>query len=297
MNMNKKQKVGKTFKEKVIENVISVLKTALVLLIIISAVVEASRVPTGSMEDTILAGDFLLINKYLYGPATPRYIPLTGIELPYYRFPSFREPKRNDIIVFKYPGNRDQIEFEELTHYVKRCVAAPGDTLEIVDKVIYINGEEFPIPEHVNYDNKLLPKGLADPYIFPKGSGWNSDNYGPIVIPKKGDVIKLSKENIGRWDTFINREHNKNVVRFVNNEIFINNTKTDEYIVQEDYYFVIGDNRDNSLDSRYWGFVPRESITGTPIIIYWSWDSAIPFSQFFDLLGSVRLNRVAKLIN
>ena len=294
--MAKKQIEKNTLKDKVIENVLSILKTAAVLLIIISAVVEASRVPTGSMEDTIKAGDFLLINKYIYGPATPRYIPLTGIELPFYRFPSFREPRKNDIIVFKWPGNRDQILPDVLTHYVKRCVAEPGDTLEVIDKVVFINGEEFPIPEHVNYDNTLLPKGIADPHIFPRGSGWNSDNYGPIVIPRKGEKLKLNMQNIERWETFINREHGKDVVRFVNDDIYINNIKTDEYVVQDDYYFAMGDNRDNSLDSRYWGFVPRESITGTPIIIYWSWNSDIPFSQFFGLLGSVRLDRIAKLI-
>lgn len=294
--MAKKKEENKTAKNKVVDSIISLLKTAAILLIIISAVVEASRVPTGSMEDTIKIGDFLLINKYLYGPATPRYIPLTGIELPFYRFPSFREPKKNDIIVFKWPGNRDQIEADRLEHYVKRCIAGPGDTLEIIDKVVYINGEQFPIPEHVNYDNTLLPKGVADPYIFPKGSGWNSDNYGPLVIPKKGDVIELNRDNIERWETFINREFGKDVVRYINDDIYINDKKTNEYVVTEDYYFAMGDNRDNSLDSRYWGFVPRESITGTPIITYWSWNSDIPFSRFFDLLGSVRFNRIGKLI-
>lgn len=295
--MSKKEQEQKTIKDKVVDNVISLLKTAAILLIIISAVVEASRVPTGSMEDTILAGDFLLINKYLYGPTTPRYIPLTGIELPHYRFPSFREPQRNDIIVFKYPGHRDQIESDQLVHYVKRCVAEPGDTLEIIDKVVFINGEEFPIPPKVNYNNTLLPPGAEDPYIFPKGSGWNADNYGPLIIPKKGDIIDLSRENIQQWETFINREHLQDVVKFVNDDIYINGEKTNQYVVQEDYYFAMGDNRDNSLDSRYWGFVPREHITGTPIIIYWSWNSEIPFAKFFDLLGSVRLDRVAKLIN
>lgn len=295
--MAKQEKENKTIKDKFVENAISLLKTAAILLIIISAVVEASRVPTGSMEDTILAGDFLLINKFIYGMATPRYIPLTGVELPFYRFPSFVEPERNDIIVFKYPGHRDQIESPELVHYVKRCVAQPGDTLEIIDKVVFINGEEFPIPHYVNYDNSLLPKGVADPYIFPKGSGWNSDNYGPLVIPKKGDVIELSRNNIEQWETFINREYLEDVVKFVNDDIYINGEKTNQYVVKEDYYFAMGDNRDNSLDSRYWGFVPRENITGTPIIIYWSWNSEIPFSRLFDLLGSVRLNRVAKLID
>ena len=282
---------------KVLEGIKSVLKTAFILLIIISAVVEASRVPTGSMETTIMPGDFLLINKFLYGPATPRYIPLTGIELPFYRFPSFREPRKNDIIVFKYPGHRDQIQSDGLVHYVKRCVAEPGDTLQVIDKVVYVNGIEFPIPPHIQYDNTLLPKGIAEPHIFPKGSGWNSDNYGPIVIPKKGDVIELNKNNIIRWDTFINREYGKSVVKVVGDKITIDGKEADNYVVKEDYYFAMGDNRDNSLDSRYWGFVPRENITGTPIFIYWSWNSDIPMSKFFDLLGSVRLDRIAKLVD
>ena len=292
-----KDKKKETLQDKVIDNVKSILKTAVILLIVISSIVEASRVPTGSMEDTILAGDFLLINKFLYGPATPRYIPLTGIELPFYRFPSFREPRKNDIIVFKYPGHRDQIVPDELVHYVKRCVAGPGDTLQIIDKVIFINGEEFPIPTYVNYDNSLVPKGAEDPYIFPRASGWNSDNYGPIIIPKKGDVINLTKENLIQWETFINREHGEDVVSVMGNNITINGETTSQYEVKENYYFAMGDNRDNSLDSRYWGFVPREHITGTPIIIYWSWNSDISFAKFFDLLGSVRLNRLAKLIN
>ncbi len=295
--MAKKEKENKTIKEKIIDGAVSLLKTAVVLLIIISAVVEASRVPTGSMENTILAGDFLLINKYLYGITTPRYIPLTGIELPHYRFPSFREPRKNDIIVFKYPGHRDQIEAPSLVHYVKRCVAEPGDTLQIIDKVVYVNGKRFPIPPNVRYENKLLPPGVEDPYIFPKGSGWNADNYGPLVIPQKGDAIELNRDNIEQWETFINREYLKDVVKFVNDDIYIDGKKTDQYVVKRDYYFAMGDNRDNSLDSRYWGFVPREYITGTPIIIYWSWNSDIPFARFFDLLGSVRLNRIAKLVN
>lgn len=292
-----KDKKSQSVSDKVIENAKSLLKTLLILLIVISAVVEASRVPTGSMEETILAGDFLLINKFLYGPATPRYIPLTGIELPYYRFPSFDEPEKNDIIVFKYPGHRDQIAADELVHYVKRCIGEPGDTIEIIDKVVFVNGEEFPIPPKVQYDNTLLPKGVADPYIFPKGSGWNSDNYGPLVVPKKGDVIDLDKNSIVQWETFINREHGEDVVKVVGDKILVNGEAADKYVVKENYFFAMGDNRDNSLDSRYWGFVPRESITGTPIFIYWSWDSSIPFARFFDLLGSVRLNRIAKLVN
>ena len=274
------------------------LQMLVIVWLIISSVVEASRVPTGSMETTILPGDFLFINKFIYGPTTPRFIPYTNVELPYFRFPSLKEPEKNDIIVFKFPGYRDQIENSDIQFYVKRCVAEPGDTLEVRNKVVFINGKELSIPVNIQYLNEfVMPAGTSDRNIFPVGKPWNSDNYGPLVIPKKGDVIELSLDNIQEWKTFINREYGKEVVSIANGQIAIEGTITDKYVVKEDYYFGMGDNRDDSLDSRFWGFIPRENIVGSPIIIYWSWDSAIPVADFFKLLGSVRLDRIAKLVN
>ncbi len=297
--MKKKQPEKQTldFKRKSINFVKELFQVLIIVLFITSSIVEASRVPTGSMEKTIYIGDFLLVNKFIYGPSTPRYIPYTNVRLPYFRLPAFSEPERNDIIVFEFPGYREQITSEELFFYVKRCVGTPGDTLQIKNKVLFVNGEEFPIPPNIRYEGgKPLPADVEDPNIFPVNSGWNGDQYGPLVVPKEGDVLTLTPKNISKWKTFINREYEKSVVTVRDNQVFIEGQPVDKYTVKKDYYFMMGDNRDNSLDGRYWGFVPRENILGTPFIVFWSWDSNIPFSNPISLLASIRFDRIAKLI-
>jgi len=293
---DKKEK--KVTKEKVVEQVKSFLSMLLIVFLISSSIVGASKVPTGSMEKTILVGDFLLINKFIYGFSTPRDIPYTNIALPHFKLPGFADPKKGDIIVFQFPGYRDELEPQNIEYWVKRCVAEPGDTLEIRDKVIFVNGKQLPIPTHINYLNpNPEPAGISDPQIFPRRSGWNPDNYGPLVIPKKGEIVALNADNITEYETLINREMGKKVVNVSNGKVFINNQPAENYTIQNDYYFMVGDNRDNSLDSRFWGFVPRDNIIGTPIIIYWSWNSDIPISDFFRLLGTVRFDRIAKLVD
>lgn len=297
--MRKTDKKEKKFtKDKVIEQVKSFLSMLLIVFLISSSIVGASKVPTGSMEKTILVGDFMLINKFLYGFSTPRDIPYTNIALPHFKLPGFTDPEKGDIIVFQFPGYRDEVEPQNIEYWVKRCIGEPGDTIEIRDKVAFVNGEEYQIPPYINYLNpNAQPEAISDPQIFPKGSGWNSDNYGPLAIPKKGETIKLTKDNINVYETLINREHKAKVVKVSDGKIFINNQEADSYTIQDDYYFMVGDNRDNSLDSRFWGFVPRENIIGTPMIIYWSWNSDIPISDFFRLLGTVRFDRIAKLVD
>ena len=297
--MRKTDKKEKKFtKDKVIEQVKSFLSMLLIVFLISSSIVGASKVPTGSMEKTILVGDFMLINKFLYGFSTPRDIPYTNIALPHFKLPGFTDPEKGDIIVFQFPGYRDEVEPQNIEYWVKRCIGEPGDTIEIRNKVAFVNGEEYQIPPYINYLNpNAQPEAISDPQIFPKGSGWNSDNYGPLAIPKKGETIKLTKDNINVYETLINREHKAKVVKVSDGKIFINNQEADSYTIQDDYYFMVGDNRDNSLDSRFWGFVPRENIIGTPMSIYWSWNSDIPISDFFRLLGTVRFDRIAKLVD
>jgi signal peptidase I len=168
---------------------------------------QAFRIPTGSMEDTLLVGDYLFVNKFLYGAE----IPFTG----HARLPGIRDPQRGDIIVFRYPKDPSQ-------DYIKRCVALPGDTVEYRDKVLYVNGE----PQDEDYVK------LADGSRMSPGR----DNFGPVVVP-------------------------------------------------EDKFFMMGDNRDRSSDSRFWGFLDRELIRGKAMFIYFSWDSSrsLPrFGRIFD---------------
>jgi signal peptidase I len=269
----------------------------IILFIITSSIIQGSRVPTGSMETTIMVGDWLMTNKLAFDLTTPRNIPFTNIALPHTQLLKWSDPEKNEIIVFQFPGMRDQIQDTAIQNYVKRCVGIPGDTIRIIDRVLYVNGREFPRPPHMQYlKNYSLPEGYAESEIFPAGKNWNSDNYGPLVVPKKGDKIELSLENIAQWRTFINREFLREAVTVSGGKIFIDGKERNEYTVGEDYYFMMGDNRDNSLDSRYWGFVPRKNIVGRPLFVYWSWNSDIPFSDFFNLVASARIDRIGKFI-
>jgi signal peptidase I len=271
--------------------------TVIIFIFITSALIEGSIVPTPSMEKTIMTGDRIFINKFIFGPSTPSYIPFTNIELPFFRFPSIREPERNEIIVFRFPGDQKQLVDDAVEFWVKRCLAVPGDTIEIKNKVVYVNGKRSPIPIDINYlIQPIKNKGIKNSGIFPNNYDWNEDNYGPIIIPQKGDIVNLSTDNIDTWRTLINRDFGEEVVSISGNEIKINGKVTKQYTISQDYYFMVGDNRDNSLDSRFWGFLPRENIVGTPIIIFWSWDSTIPFSRPLDLLTSIRFDRIAKII-
>lgn len=266
-------------------------------LIIKTFLLESSRVPTGSMDSTILVGDFVLVNKAIYGSTTPRSIPFTDISLPYFSLPSFREPKPYDVVVFDWPGEKNDLKPDVLWTYVKRCVGLPGDTIKIINKVLYTNGRAFFRPPHIKYeDPEIKPSGYVESDIFPNGALWNRDNYGPLVVPKKGDIIVLNSDNIKQWRTIIDREYGRRVVKLEGKQVIIDGKPVSSYKLKKDYYFMMGDNRDNSSDSRYWGFVPRDKIAGRAEIVYWSWDPSFSFSQLFDLLGSVRLNRIAKLI-
>lgn len=349
---------------KLYKSVREIIVTLIAVLFIQSFFIQGYSTPTGSMLNTILIGDRMFFNQFIYGPSTPRNIPLTNIKLPYLRFPAVKEPKRGDIVNFDFPGNREEVVPAENVQYLKRIVGEPGDVIQIKDRVLFVNGEIFPQAQESQYSYKvkidsakiteyafrqllsnyeylnkfditdknsirseLTSSGLVyivtipnskidlfkkEPYLksvepaivnarvidertFPKGLGWNEDNYGPLKIPKKGDVIELSKENYQQWDTFIKREKHHPELK-ADGKIYIDGIQTDKYTVETNYYFMMGDNRNNSLDSRFWGFVPRENIVGKALITYWSWDSEIPFSQFSKLISSIRWDRIGKLI-
>jgi signal peptidase I len=254
--------------------------------IVKSDIVEAYSTPTSSMENTLLIGDRIIVNKFIYGLHTPfsnSYIK------------KFNKPARNDPAVFVFPGFRDEVFPSDNVFYIKRIVCIPGDTLLIRRKAVYINGKFQKNPEGTKSNSKSLGLEISDPGIFPKGSGWNEDNYGPLRVPKKGDVIEITAKNYEQWKVFISREKHK--INISNDSIvFIDDRPNSNYIVERDYYFVLGDNRNNSLDSRFWGFVPEENITGKASYIYWSWESDIPFSQFGRKINSIRWDRIGKLI-
>jgi signal peptidase I len=298
-------KKPETPKEKIIEFFRQLLFAAIAAFFIITFIIQNTRIPTGSMKDTILVGDFVLVNKFIYGSSSPKYIPFTQIELPFFRLPAFKDPQSTDIVVFEYPGDRDQLHATELgVNYVKRCIGTPGDTIEIKDKLVFVNGKEYWRPTHIKYYDgktgnflKPKPRGYSDPRIFPKGMKWNEDNYGPLVVPKEGSTISLTKFNVEQWRTIIDREYDKRVVEVKGDVVLINNIPVSSYTFKKDYYFMMGDNRDNSMDSRFWGLVPRDLVVGQAFITLFSWDRDIPFSQFFRLIGSIRMDRVLFLLH
>ncbi|MFA7361756.1 MAG: signal peptidase I, partial [Candidatus Kapaibacterium sp.] len=259
---------------------------------------EAYRIPTGSMENTLLVGDFLLVTKYTYGATTPRNIPFTDVRIPYVKLPGFKDPKPGDVVVFDFPGERDEKQSREVLNYIKRCVGVPGDEIKVINKVLYRNGQIFPNPPQSKFIAPLQPPNLANNRIFPKNSGWNEDNYGPIRVPKAGDKIKIDSTNFEWYKMFIIREGYSNVILNKDGSLTVDDIRMNEgmYEVKRDYLWMMGDNRNNSLDSRFWGFMPMENVVGEAFIIYWSWDANISFANFFDLIGSIRWSRVGSLI-
>ncbi|HSR11209.1 MAG TPA: signal peptidase I [Thermodesulfobacteriota bacterium] len=190
---------------------------ALVLALVIRTfVVQAFKIPSGSMEPTLEIGDHILVNKFIYGIK----IPFTRINL----FP-WQTPQRGDVIVFIYPLEPDK-------DFIKRVIGVPGDTVRVVNKKLLINGAEVPDPHAVYKDDAVLPGDIQ-----------KRDNFGPVTVPKNS-------------------------------------------------LFVMGDNRDRSLDSRFWGFVPLEDVKGKAFIIYISWNS-----QAKSMLDFVRWNRIGHLIH
>jgi signal peptidase I len=264
-------------------------------LILNSFVLASFEVPTGSMENEIMTGDFLLVNKFVFGGTTPRTIPFTNVRLPAFKLPSFWNVERGDVIVFIFPGMREEVRARDFAYYLKRCIAVAGDTLQIRNRIVYVNGTPMQNPRNIKFNySTIRPPEWHDPRIFPRGAAYNEDHYGPIRIPKEGDVIALNAGNFQQWEVFIRREGH--TAALVDGEVYVDDRRSDSYTVGRDYVFGMGDNRDNSLDSRFWGFIPKEDVIGTPLIVYWSWNPETPISSLSSKMSSIRFGRFGTLV-
>jgi signal peptidase I len=190
----------------------SIVIAIILALFIRTFVVQAFKIPSGSMEDTLAIGDHILVNKFIYGTK----IPFTDKQIL-----KIRDPRRGDVVVFEYPEDPSK-------DFIKRVIGTPGDVIEEKDKVVYVNGKPYVNPHEVHKENDLVPREQNP-----------RDNFGPVTVPP-------------------------------------------------DSYFMMGDNRDRSYDSRFWGFVKLSKIKGLAFIKYWSWDS----TKF-----RVRWGSIGKLIN
>ncbi len=298
-----------------ISRAINEIRSLFILVIIVLTlkvtIFELYIVPTGSMENTIMTGDFLAGNRFVYGMRTPEWIgiPYTdfGFDVPSIKFPSFKEPKKGDVIIFKFPRDVKQ-------KYVKRAVAGPGDMLEVKDKVIYLNGEPSALPPNGKFVMAPLSDTFTQQDIF-LGDQGNKDHFKALRMPKKGDQVEISSQNaklllhlmlldghdltlksgsktyrftMTSPDELYRRKGEMSVYRpyYPEGDLLVpwsdNIPKgtllmdgkplgnLSHYTVEDDYYWAMGDNRDNSLDSRYWGFVPRSHILGEALFAYFS---------------------------
>jgi signal peptidase I len=267
---------------------LAILSAALFLRIFI---IEAYRIPSASMENTLKPGDFVLVNKIAYGLRTPRYIPFTDIPMPYLKIPLSCKVERGDIIVFELPHYGGRTSSPGSADYIKRCIGLPGDEVEIEKGAVFVNGKQIPLPPAAISRDTSEIKDRKDLKLFHENSGYSTADYGPVIVPGKGNYLTIDPVSINRWRDIIESEGS--TVLTNDDIVFIDSVPTSSYQVRRDYYFVLGDNRDNSFDSRYWGFVPDVNITGKAFIIFWSVNSGDEAANPVDLF---RWNRIGKLV-
>ncbi len=363
-------------------------------------VTQPFGIPTGSMERTLLVGDFLFVNKWSYGyrmpmrslaipflqgtimdtgePGNPKDDPksyVDGVALPYSRILQFNKPQRNDVVVFNYPQDSVHTAIDRKDPYVKRCVAAAGDTFEMRAGRLFVNGQpekvlgdqevqhryivttgsqlDIPglyniygflpvqeqqtdkgfiyffqgltdktaaeikqLPQVIDMKEDVQEKGVAaisyhlnadktgytksidtTQSIFPINKPWNADWYGPVRIPKKGDVVALTQESLPMYQWIISQyEHNS--LENKNGKIFLNGKEANQYTIKQDYFMMVGDNRDASLDARFFGFVPEENIVGKPMFTWMSLQGAFKdASSSYQAPFKVRWDRMFKATN
>ena len=368
------------------ETVSSILFAVVAATLVHTYVMQPFTIPTPSLEKSLLVGDFLFVSKFHYGAKTPQTplalpmvhdsIPLVGVKsyisdvkLPYFRLPGFQEIQRNDIVVFNWPvdtvrqffdtsGKHYYKPIDKKSNYVKRAVGIAGDSLEIIDGYVHINGKKIELPDRakpqfsymvqgkgqgfnpeflrsrynitdgISYYNKdkdqyyikamseesiktfinhpnvkevtrlFSPTDYKDDRIFPnnKKHTWNHDQMGPIYIPKAGQSVALNAESFGFYRRAIEVYEGEEmgieqVMSIEGDQVFINEKAVNEYTFKQDYYWMMGDNRHNSEDSRYWGFVPATHIVGKPVFIWLSIDphasglNKIRWDRMFTTVG------------
>ncbi|MFO8098556.1 MAG: signal peptidase I [Salinibacter sp.] len=311
---------------------------ALIVAIVIVVIVrtlffDLFRIPTPSMEENLLVGDYLFVSKVHYGTRMPMSlgVPFTsihvpGVSFPYTRVGGFADVQRGDPIVFNYPPDDGPVDRK--THYVKRVIGLPGDTLSVRDKMVHINESPLPLGHGMQQHwlvrktearyriprNRMDDLGISEvtptesasavritatptavrelstfswvesiePYVLPASAfngelyppdrGYTPDNYGPLHVPEKGETVTLTAGNWAAYQPIITKYEGHDARQMTDSTFAIDGEQTTTYTFQKDYIFAMGDNRDNSQDSRFWGVVPMDHVVGKAILTYFSWD-------------------------
>jgi signal peptidase I len=242
--------------------------------------IASFTVPTDSMYPVIHPGDKVLVCKFLTGARLFDYRDAAaGKEVKVKHTPRFCELKRNDIMVFNFPHRTswNAISMDWHKYYIKRCIGVPGDTVAVRNFVYYVNSDTLhyaPTRREflAHFPNDSVARIEARGYLVDKGdtiNHWTIRDFGPLIVPKKGKTLKISRSNIHNYRQPIEWE-TKQKIALKGDSIFLNGKTIEQYTFEEDYYFMAGDNAINSMDSRYWGFVPYPFIVGKASFIWWS---------------------------
>ncbi len=306
----------------------AIIFAVIVVTLINTFLFQAFKIPSPSMERTLYTGDHLFVSKLTYGPKlpqTPLTLPFTHnvafgkesysklIKNDYRRLKGRRSVERGDVVVFGFPNGDTVLRkapaedyyalcrfygkktvasklgpvimrpADKVDHYVKRCVAVAGDTLEVRKGYAWVNGVKEPMYPGLQISSNLEETQRDYREIFPFSTdySWSRDEFGPVWIPKKGVTVKLDSHTLPLY---------KRIIEVYENSSVKDALAIGEYTFKQDYYFMMGDNRHNSLDSRYWGFVPEDHIVGTPAIIWLSTNAEESFPR------NIRWNRFLKLV-
>ena len=257
--------------------------------------IASFRVPTDSMQPTLLPGDNILVNKTIMGARIfDIWEAAEEREVEIHRLPGLGKVKRNDVLVFHfpYPHSNDSLSMHLLKYYVKRCIALPGDTMGIKQGYYYVKGINEPIgnveaQERIALLDKDDVRGIVmDTYPWDKYINWTIQDFGPLHVPAKGQTVMMDSTAVKLYRKLIEWEQKKPLTR-EGNRVYLGDSLIREYRFQENYYFMGGDNMENSKDSRYWGLLPEPYIVGVATRIWKSVDKSS---------GKIRWDRVMKRI-
>lgn len=253
------------------------------------------KIPSNSMEPELETGDNILVCKPIIGARLFNiFASMRGEQTEIYRMPGISNIKRNDVLVFNFPhpDNWEKIEMHILKYYVKRCAGLPGDTLSIVNGLFRVKGIDYRVGNEASQRRiarrakASFEEGVYHSFPYDSIMNWNIKDFGPLYIPRKGGLIKMDRTNYCLYKKLIEWEQQAEL-SYKDSLVYLDDKILHTYQFQKSYYFMAGDNGEDSQDSRYWGLLPEEYIVGKAWLIWKSVDpytDKIKWDRFFKLI-------------